>query len=234
MTADWLPHKRTEQLAMAKTWITVLTAKGTQWQVTEAETGELGDLAEDAENWLTKAMSADRNAVITAQCNETFGKLTAFMRNLRNRRFFVPPLSDPDLVYLGLRPKDTIRTPVPDPTGQAEADITYPGPHLLMLHLKPIEGTLIDPRADHGYRIYFGILPAGGGNVEEAAGPMRYLMKAAVTGTDLPHSQFSRRRKVLMEFPAEDSGKTAYFSIRFENAKGGKGPWGPVFSAIIP
>jgi hypothetical protein len=56
----------------------------------------------------------------------------------------------------------------------------------------------------------------------------------AVTGADLPHSQFTRRRRVLMEFPAEDSGKTAYFAIRFENAKGGKGPWGPVFSAIIP
>jgi hypothetical protein len=37
-----------------------------------------------------------------------------------------------------------------------------------------------------------------------------------------------------MEFPPEDSGKTAYFSIRLENAKGGKGPWGTVFSAVIP
>jgi len=63
---------------------------------------------------------------------------------------------------------------------------------------------------------------------------MRYLMKAAVTGEDLPHSQFTRRRKILMEFPAEDSGKTVFYSVRFENAKGGKGPWGPVFSAIIP
>jgi hypothetical protein len=34
-------------------------------------------------------------------------------------------------------------------------------------------------------------------------------------------------------FPG-DSGKTAYFCIRYENAKGDTGDWGPVFSAVIP
>jgi len=43
-----------------------------------------------------------------------------------------------------------------------------------------------------------------------------------------------RRRKELFIFPAEDSGKTAYFSIRYKNSKGQAGPWGPVFSAVIP
>ncbi|MCL1911731.1 MAG: hypothetical protein FWG13_05960 [Leptospirales bacterium] len=100
--------------------------------------------------------------------------------------------------------------------------------------MKPLEGTLVDARADHGYRIYFGVMPQGGASVEEAAGTMRYLMKVTVSGEELPHSKFSRRRKVLMELPPEDSGKAAYFAIRFENAKGGKGPWGPVFHAIIP
>ena len=234
MPQDWLPHKRVEQLAMAKTWKTVLDKSGLSWDVTEAETLELGNLITEADSLLTQAMAANRNAVTTARCNEAFADLTAFMRNLRNRRFFVPPLTNPDLVSLGLTPRDNIRTPIADPTGQAEADITYPGPHLLMLHLKPLEGTLVDSRADHGYRIYFGVMPQGGASVEEAAGPMRYMMKAIVSGEELPHSKFSRRRKVLMEFPPEDSGKTAYFAIRFENAKGGKGPWGPVFSAVIP
>jgi hypothetical protein len=59
-------------------------------------------------------------------------------------------------------------------------------------------------------------------------------MKAAVHGTELPHSRFTRRKKELFEFPLEDSGKTAYFCIRLENSKGKAGPWGPVFSAIIP
>jgi hypothetical protein len=63
---------------------------------------------------------------------------------------------------------------------------------------------------------------------------MRYLEKPAVEGSELPHSVFTRRRREMFEFPEADSGKTAFFAIRFENAKGGKGPWGPVFSAVIP
>jgi hypothetical protein len=53
-------------------------------------------------------------------------------------------------------------------------------------------------------------------------------------GEDLPHSKFTRRKKERFDFPAEDSGKTAYFCVRYENAKGESGPWGPMFSAVIP
>jgi hypothetical protein len=219
---------------MAKEWFSVLEVKGRQWQITEADVSELGDLIEDAETWLNRAMSAERNAVITARVNDAFDGLIRYMRNMKNRKFFTPPLENADLVSLGLRPRDTIITPVSPPTGQAEADVTYPGPHLLMLHMKALSGTLLDPRADHGFRVFFGILPAGGATHEEAEGPMRYLVRAAVVGGELPHSKFTRRRRVLMEFPAEDSGKTVFFSVRFENSKGQAGPWGPVFSAIIP
>jgi hypothetical protein len=232
--SDWLPSKRTEILAMAKTWKKVLTAKGSQWGITPADVSELGDWIETSEAALAKAMSSERNAVINAECKEQFDGLIALMRNMKNRKFFSPPLSDPDFISLGLKPHDTIKTPIADPTGQAEADVTYPGPHLLMLHLKALSGTAVDHRADHGYRIYYGIMPHGGATVEEASGPDRYLMQAVMHGEDLPHSVFTRRKQELLAFPDPDSGKTAFFSIRYENAKGKKGPWGPVFSAIIP
>ena len=231
---DWLPSKRTDQLAMAKTWRTVLGAKKLQFQITDAQLSELDDIIEDAENWLGKAMSSDRTAVITAQCKGAFDHMINFMRDLKNRKFFSPPFYDPDFIALGLKPKDTNPTPVAPPTGQAEADITYPGPHLLMLHIKPIAGTLIDPKADYGYRIYYGILPPGGATPEQATSQRRYLSKATPTGADLPHSKFTRRKKELFDFPADDSGKTAYFCIRYENSKGQSGPWGPVFNAVIP
>ena len=236
MSSDWLPSKRTEQLAMAKTWLHVLKEEGmgSGWGVLDSEMVELKNFTEYADELLTKATATERNSVTTARCNEAFHQLTVLMRDIRKRRFFVPPLSDPDLINLGLHPRDDIRTPIADPTGQAVGTITYPGPHLLMVHLKPLEGTLIDHRADHGYRIYFGVMPAGGASVDEATGHLRYLMKEAVSGEDLPHSKFTRRSKVLMEFAADDSGKSAFFAIRFENAKGGKGPWGPVFKAVIP
>jgi hypothetical protein len=234
MATDWVPRRRTEQLAMAENWVTIIRKNGQRWKIPNEIETELEGLTENARDSLQDVMSADRNAVNTAQNNKNFGLLIALMRNIRRRFFFVPPLTDPDLVSLGLRPASTTRTPIPAPTGQAEADVMYPGPHLLMLNIRLLSGTLIDRRADHGFRVYFGVMPTGGATPEQAASPHFYLLKPAVFGDELPHSKFTRRRRLLMELPAQDSGMTAYFSIRLESARGKAGPWGPVFSAIIP
>jgi hypothetical protein len=96
---------------------------------------------------------------------------------------------------------------------------------LLPDYLRPVSGSPPDPhRADYGYRVYYGILPPGGASVERATGPQRELVKAPASGDDLPHSKFTRRKKELFDFPAEDSGKTVYFYVRYENAKGEPGP----------
>ena len=234
MSTDWLPGKRVEQLAMAKNWISILNKNAVKWSVPNSVETELEGLMEEAQDELADAMSAGRTAVTTAKCKAAFDKLTAKMRDIKDRYYKKPPLADPDYISLGLKPKDTIKTPVPPPTGQAEANITYPGPHLLMLHIKPLAGTTVDPRADYGYRIYYGLLPPGGATTEQATGPKRYLTKASPVGQDLPHSKFTKRQKELFDFPSDDSGKTVYFCIRYENSKGQAGPWGPVCQAIIP
>jgi hypothetical protein len=234
MSNDWLPGKREQQIAMAKQWCVILNRNGQRWKIPNDVQSNLEGLYELAQDELAEAMSGNRTATVTARCNEAFSALTAKMRDVKDRYFKKPPLADPDFISLGLKPKDTVKTPVAAPAGQAEADVTYPGPHLLMLRLRHIEGTLTDDRADYGYRVYYGILPHGGATAEEAAGIHHYLMKPPVSGEELPNSTFTRRKKEIMDLPAEDSGKTAYFCIRYENAKGQKGPWGPVFSAVIP
>jgi hypothetical protein len=62
-----------------------------------------------------------------------------------------------------------------------------------------------------------------------------FLAKIPVSGVELHSSKFTRRRiEMVPEFPAEDSGKRVYYCVRYENTKGEAGPWGPMFSAIIP
>ncbi|MDR2260700.1 MAG: hypothetical protein LBE06_07170 [Azoarcus sp.] len=118
---------------------------------------------------------------------------------------------------------------------QAEADITYPAAHTLELHLRPVADTAPDPqRSEHGFRVYGGMLPPGGASLEAAASPKRELMHAPASGDELPHSHFTRRKRERMDFAQEESGKTIYFCVRYENAKGQPGPWGPIFSAVIP
>ena len=232
---DWLSKSRTEQLAMAKDWGAVLTAKAAAWHITDADKDELGNLAADAEAALNTAQNEmTRTPVATAQCKTAFEALAAKMRFIKSHFFLTPPLTPADFISLGLKPHDSPPTPVPKPDGFAEADVSYPGVGALELHCRPVAGQPpLDQKSDYGYRVYFGVMPHGGASVEAATGQKRELIKAPDTGADLPHSQWVRRRKERFYFSG-DSGKTAWFCIRYENGKGETGPWGPLFSAIIP
>ena len=232
--SDWLPSRREFQLTMAKCWILVLGEKNSAWGIPNEEVSELTKLVEEAEKIMAKALSSERTMIVTAQCKEAFGNLAAFMRNLKNQYFFSPPLTDDDFISLELNPKNTIKNAVLPPDGQAEAGISSPGVHLLLLRIRPLPGTVIDPRIVHGFRIFYGILQPGGATIEEAESPNVYLTQPPQSGNDLPHSKFTRRRKELFDFHAVDSGKTVYFCIQYENSKGQTGPWGPIFQAAIP
>ncbi|MDR2440769.1 MAG: hypothetical protein LBE12_15515 [Planctomycetaceae bacterium] len=231
----WLPGKRSEQIAMAKDWLQVLGTATPPWGIPPEEISQLRTLTEAAEELLAVAMSSDRTEVITSECRMAFMVLTEKMRSIKNHYFISPPLTDTDWISLKLKPKDTVHTPVPPPTSQAEADISRPGPHLLTLHLRPLSNSPPDPhRSDYGFRIYWGVMPSGGASTEAALSIKRELIKAPVSGEELPHSRFTRRKKELFDFAQEDSGKMVYFCVRYENAKGEPGPWGPIFSAFIP
>ena len=234
-TTDWLPYNRDAILAMAKDWLAVLVTKGTAWNVTDAEKTGLTALTEDAENALATAKNeTTRTPVVTAQCKAAFEALTAKMRFIKSHFFLAPPLASADFISLGLKPHDSTSTPVPPPSGFAEADVSYPGVGALELHCRPVAGQPpLDVRSDYGYRVYFGVMPQGGASVEAATGQKRELVKAPDTGADLPHSQWVRRKRERFYFSG-DSGKTAWFCIRYENSKGENGPWGPLFSAVIP
>jgi hypothetical protein len=232
---DWLPSPRADQLAMAQDWLNIIAQTTPPWGIPSTEVSALANLKESAVELLEIAMSSDRTETITAECKAAFEALTDKMRSIKNHYFLKPPLTDVDFISLKLKPKDSGRTPIPAPTDQAEADISRPGEHLIMLHLRAVANAKNDPhRSDYGFRIYWGIMPVGGATSENAPSAKRELIKIPVTGDELPHSLFTRRKKELLDFSQEDRGKTIYFCIRYENAKGEPGPWGPLFSTIIP
>jgi hypothetical protein len=232
---DWVPSRREELIALSKNWHTILTGKAPAWNIPTAEVSALTTLTASAEAALALSQSSARTVVITAQAKAAFVALIDKMRFLKKRYFVSPPLLEADFISLGLKPHDSKPTPVPPPIAQAEADVSYPAAHTLELHLRPVADTVPDPHhSAYGFRVYFGILPPGGASVEAATSPKRELMKAPVTGDELPHSHFTRRKRERLDFPQEERGKMIYFCVRYENAKGEPGPWGPIFSAVIP
>jgi hypothetical protein len=226
---DWLPGRRERQLAMAKNWNEVMNVSGKGWDIPKQVCPDLELLVKNAENALSKTGRGTHTATDTARCEEAFSALVEKMRDIKKRYFLTPPLTDPDYVSLSLDPPDKVRTVIPPPTAQVEADLTFPGIHLVELkQIRPVAGgNPPDERSDYGVRIFWGF----GGPGE---GPHKFRVTAPPqTGSDMPYSTFTRKKKELFDFEGE-SGNLVYFCLRYENPSGGEGPFGPVMKAYIP
>jgi hypothetical protein len=155
----------------------------------------------------------------------------AVVRPFVNQYLRYPPVTGEDRTAMEIPNRDAHHTPIPKPEAQPEADVSYPGVHMVELnHIRTVGAGEDDPRSDYGVRIFWGILgPAAEHDKFRLASP-------PLTGDDLPHSTFTHRRRYRFNFDG-DSGKTVYFCLRYENEKGGEkgeGPFGPLFSAVIP
>jgi hypothetical protein len=87
---NWYPDGRHAQLDLAQRWISVFseTVDGTGGQ---------------------KKIS--RGGPLNAAVNTTFTELEKQSREIKRRCLFSPPLASPDFDALGIRGKDTTRTP---------------------------------------------------------------------------------------------------------------------------
>jgi hypothetical protein len=174
----------------------------------------------EALDTLVKIPATDRTPTLTAELRTATSDLKALMRDIKRRFIFSPPLTEAELISLGLQPKDSTPTTVTPPTGQAEGAITFPARTQHLLGIKRIAGTPVDPKSHYGFRVYFGAFAEGD--------------QQPVSGMDLRESKFTRQKRMLFTYLPTDTGKTAYYCIRYENSKGDPGPWGPMCSALIP
>ena len=233
--ADWYPHSRDGQLHMVKTWNAAFAQNGQAWGIPQQHIAQLVNDAQAAEAVLDKVKGGERTAADVVQCNMVFGDMETEARFIKKHYLLLPPLTPADFPVLLLPLPDETHTPVPPPAGQPSLTITYPsGPHILIVHLAPLAGT--EPpggRSDYGYALYRGIMPQGGATLEQAASVKHYLMKEPLSGGEMLHYRFTRRKKEAVDFDASESGMTAFFCARYENQKGQYGVWGPVVQAII-
>ena len=218
-TRDWLPTAREEQLTMARDWKSVITANTAAWNIPAEALTALDTLLQTAETTLATARNeTTRTPVATAQCRAAFEALTEKMRDLKRRYFLEPPLTDADIVSLGLKPRDTVHTLSGTPTAQATIETYLVGRHELGIKIVYVTGNPHDA-ANKGCRVWHTVTAPGEAPPENPQ--------------SLHQSFFTKRKKDLIEFEFGDSGKTAHFAVQIEN-EGKKGPWGPLVSALIP
>ena len=216
---DWMPSKKEEQLAMGKSWFLALEAKQMEWGVPAERITSLTEAlnAADTENSIP---AGERSKVSNSRLKIAFTTMIAEMRNIKKRYFYVPPLTNSDLVGLGLKPKDTTPTPIGVPKVRAVGKIAFKGSGWLELHIAPETDISEDKRAYYGCKIVYAVMNA------DAPAPQ--------SEKELTVNMFTRRKKEVFIFQPQDAIKKIYFSLRYENSKGQAGPWCPIFAAVIP
>jgi hypothetical protein len=178
-------------------------------------------------------MGSQRTPVVTAQCKEAFEALVEKMRFIKNRYFVSPPLTAPDFAALLLKEPDPVYSRRGVPKAQMTAEIGRTGVARLFLKLVYAEGTesLADPHTDMEYQIRWAKYSPAHPVSNPAAGEIAAVPALAL---ELPVVFTTKRKRELIAFESEDSGKTAYFAIRIGNGNNEYGQWCTLFHAVIP
>ena len=214
-------------IAFLKGIINYLNAKRTEWShiPTQAITN-LSVLLDDLEV-ATETAAAQRTPAHTLARNNIQKEATKKLRLTVNQYLRFDPVTDVDLVEMGIPVRDRIPTTVPPPRIPVEGILAFPAAGLVEMREIRGVGAPLDKRADHGVRIYYGVM----GTPSESD---RFrITTRPLTGDDLPHSVFTRKKHHRFDFAGE-SGKEVFFCMRFENMKGDVGPWGTIISAFVP
>jgi hypothetical protein len=101
---------------------------------------------------------------VTLAKNNKKKAVKALIRPFVNQYLRFPPVTDEDRLAMGIPNHDTKPTPVSAPASQVEADLVFPGIHLVeLVKIRKVGSISNDPCSDYGVSIHYGILDAVNG-----------------------------------------------------------------------
>jgi hypothetical protein len=129
-----------------------------------------------------------------------------------------PPVTDTDRTAMNIPNRAANHTPKPAPSVVPEAEIRMPYPMVVEIRFRA-EGSARwgKPAKVQGAKIVYALLDSPPATVEE-----------------LTRSAFDTRSPFTLTFEENQRGKSLYFALRWENAKGQAGPWNVIQKAIVP
>ena len=220
MASDWIPHREQDFEDLCKKWKTGLSEAGNiaafVWNQTEAS-AVLGavDAFLNARN-VYEEDDSSRNRLAKDEAKDA---AKSAMRDfahtgVRHNKL----MKDEDRLLYGIRPADGSHTPDTEPASFPEAEGETSIPRQVTIHY----WDSVTKKRGKGHGIH-------GAEVRWAA-----LDRAPAHIDELIHSDFDTASPVTLKFDEADRGKRVYFCLRWESNTNLKGPWGEIYSAIIP
>jgi hypothetical protein len=186
-----------------------------KWFTREVLAGA-GDFSEAYDPWLDVSR---RSRADSARLKQARARFESLFRELVGMLKRSPLVSDSALVDMGLPPRYK-GNGKPAPVALAAPWYHVAIPRIRCVAVRygdAATGLKGKPRGQHGVECRWAFSDTPVVDVE-----------------DLGRSMFDTRAPLLFEFAGHDRGRVFYFSLRWENTRGEKGPFGPILSAMVP
>jgi hypothetical protein len=220
MSTDWLPTREQDFTDLCHKWKTGLEnpANGAAFAWNQADvTAALG--AVDAFLTARAGYEADNSTAKRIAKDEAREAATTAMRDfahtgLRHNKL----MRDEDRLLYGIRPSDRTHTPDSEPGSFPEAEGDTSIPRRVTIHFwDSASGKRGKPHGVHGAEIRWAVLDHPPASIDE-----------------LIHSDFDTASPFTLHFDEAGRGKRVYFCLRWESNTNLKGPFGEIYSAVIP
>jgi hypothetical protein len=213
-----MPAARAARLALAKRWLDLLPGKAQAWRISAEMIEELAVLTAEAHALQGRAGSPEGTKGDAARERAAFRALTAVMRGIRRRCFFMPPLAAGDFTDLGLKPPDAVRT----------AHVVVPETVDFVIHLNAIRELVVD------FWVQGGTHKAKPSHYEGAVIIWGLRDTPPAQPDELPHHTMASRTPHTLTFEEGQRGKTVQIALAWQNERGILGAWSEYKSAVIP
>jgi hypothetical protein len=218
MGADYVPKSDEKFLDWAKNLYSVASSGYTNWQIPNPQ-GVFKSLLDNYASAFHITQSPNRGKIDVLQKNESRDALKSVIRSYAKAYLmFNPLITDSEKESMGLHLHLSKSSTIPPPSTYPEAEIDSSILRQLTIHFRDNGSRRRGkPKGVHGVEIRWELLPAPPVSIE-----------------DIKNSVFNSRSPQTFVFEENKRGQTVYFCLRWENSKGEKGPWGEIYSAIIP
>jgi hypothetical protein len=220
MAYDYFPRKEAEFYGWVSVFFTYMAANIARFGISSSLLFPLISLRDDffakftvaiTVSTRTKSTVLDKNIAL----NVLKDALRVFIREYLTYNHLV---TNSDRENLGLPVRKTVRTPVSVPTIYPSCTVDTSIIRVLVVNFfDSVTKKRAKPPGVHGAEIKYKISDT-----------------PIVNPDDMVHSAFDTRSPFRLVFRGEDRGKTVWLCLRWQNTRGGKGPWAEVVSAVIP
>jgi len=214
---NFLPNNASMFLAFLEALTAYVVKNKLAWKIPVERIDELLSAQDDLREHIQLATASPTSANIHQRQN-THKNATRLLRVFINQFLRFPPITDTDLIAMGIPPRDTIRTTHFQVTENVAFNITLSAIRELKINFWIQDANhRAKPKGYDGAIIIWGIAD-----------------KAPLNPEDLTHHIMASRTPFTLFFTEEERGKTVYIALAWQNERGIRGTWSEYQTAVVP